>query len=161
MSERPWCSGCLTADDPAKEASDDEFYHRMEERWGVGGFTFYGAYGDIVLDSESNDRVAEFVRKKIAGIVHDPELAAKLTPHNTIACKRPCLDTLYYETFNQPHVHLVDVSETPIERISEAGVVVDGREYPVDAIVYATGFDADDRNAAAHEHHRARWHAAR
>ncbi|WP_419922829.1 flavin-containing monooxygenase [Candidatus Poriferisodalis sp.] len=129
-------------EDPAKEAGDDEFCQRMEQRWEVGGFTFYRAYGDIALDPESNNRVAEFVRNKIAGIVHDPEVAAKLTPHNTIACKRPCLDTHYYETFNQPHVDLVDVSETPIERICEAGVVVDGREYPVDGIVYATGFDA-------------------
>ena len=129
-------------EDPAKEAGEDEFYQRMEQRWEVGGFTFYRAYGDVVLDAESNNRVAEFVRNKIAGVVHDPEVAAKLTPHNTIACKRPCLDTQYYETFNQPHVDLVDVSKTPIERISEAGVVVDGREYPVDTIVYATGFDA-------------------
>ncbi|MCY4516585.1 MAG: NAD(P)/FAD-dependent oxidoreductase [Acidimicrobiaceae bacterium] len=130
------------SEDLAKEASDDEFARRMEQRWAVGGFTFYRAYGDIALDAESNDRVAEFVRRKIAEVVHDPEVAAKLTPHNTIACKRPCLDTHYYETFNEPHVNLVDVSATPIERISPAGVVVDGTEYPVDAIVYATGFDA-------------------
>ena len=126
----------------AKEAEAEEFYERMQERWDVGGFTFYRAYGDIALDAESNDRVAQFVRDKIGEVVDDPEVAAKLTPHNTIACKRPCLDTNYYETFNQPHVQLVDVSENPIERISPAGVVVDGREYPVDAIVYATGFDA-------------------
>ncbi len=126
----------------AKEASATEFDERMQERWDVGGFTFYRAYSDIGLDAESNGRVAEFVRGKIAGIVDDPETAAKLTPHNTIACKRPCLDTNYYETFNLSHVHLVDVSETPIDRISAAGVVVDGQEYPVDALVYATGFDA-------------------
>ena len=129
-------------EDFAKEASAAEFDDRMQERWDVGGFTFYRAYGDISLDAESNGRVAEFVRGKIAEVVDDPETAAKLTPHNTIACKRPCLDTNYYETFNLPHVHLVNVSETPIDRISAAGVVVDGREYPVDALVYATGFDA-------------------
>ena len=129
-------------EDLAKEASATEFDERMQERWEVGGFTFYRAYSDIGLDAESNGRVAEFVRGKIAEIVDDPQTAAKLTPHNTIACKRPCLDTNYYETFNLPHVRLVDVSETPIERISAAGVVVDGEEYPVDAIVFATGFDA-------------------
>ncbi len=128
--------------EPAKEASAEEFKERMEQRWEVGGFTFYRAYGDISLDAESNDRVAEFVRRKIAEIVDDPHTAAKLTPHNTIACKRPCLDTNYYETFNLAHVRLVDVSATPIECISAAGVVVDGEEYPVDAIVFATGFDA-------------------
>ncbi len=130
------------SEDLAKEASDESFNERMQERWEVGGFTFYRAYGDVALDAESNGRVAEFVRGKIAEIVDDPETAAKLTPHNTIACKRPCLDTNYYETFNQPHVRLVDVSDSPIERISAVGVVVDGQEYPVDALVYATGFDA-------------------
>ena len=129
-------------EDAAKDLSEQDFNDRMEERWEVGGFTFYRAFGDVVLDAESNERVAQFVRDKIAKVVDDPEMAANLTPHNTIACKRPCLDTHYYETFNQPHVSLVDVSETPIERISPAGVVVDGQEYPVDAIVYATGFDA-------------------
>ena len=129
-------------EDLAKEASEQEFAECLEERWDVGGFTFYRGYSDIILDTESNDRVAEFVRGKIAQVVDDPEVAAKLMPHNTIACKRPCLDTHYYETFNQPHVRLVDVSQTPIERISEKGVVVAGQEYPVDAIVYATGFDA-------------------
>lgn len=129
-------------EDAAKDLGEQEFNERMEERWEVGGFTFYRAFGDVVLDAESNERVAQFVRDKIGEVVDDPEMAAKLTPHNTIACKRPCLDTNYYETFNQPHVHLVDVSATPIERISPAGVVVDGTEYPVDAIVYATGFDA-------------------
>ncbi len=130
------------SEDLAKEATEDEFARRMEERWAVGGFTFYRGYGDIVFDAESNERIAAFVRGKIADIVDDPEVAALLTPHNTIACKRPCLDTRYYETFNQPHVRLVDVSQTPIERICAAGVVVDGQEYPADAIVYATGFDA-------------------
>ena len=130
------------SEDLAKEARPDEFVERLEHRWEVGGFTFYAAYGDIALDPDSNQRVAEFVRSKIANAVHDPDVAAKLTPHNTIACKRPCLDTNYFETYNLPHVHLVDVSESPVERISPAGVVVDGQEYAVDVIVFATGFDA-------------------
>ena len=130
------------SEDLAKEARPDEFVERLEHRWEVGGFTFYAAYGDIALDPDSNQRVAEFVRSKIADVVRDPEVATKLTPHNTIACKRPCLDTNYFETYNLPHVHLVDVSESPVERISPAGVVVDGQEYAVDVIVFATGFDA-------------------
>ncbi|WP_420623436.1 flavin-containing monooxygenase [Candidatus Poriferisodalis sp.] len=130
------------SDDLAKDADPDEFVERLERHWEVGGFTFYGAYGDTALDPESNQRIAEFVRAKIADAVHDPEVAAKLTPHNTIACKRPCLDTSYFETYNLPQVRLVDVSESPIERISPAGIVVDGQEYAADAIVFATGFDA-------------------
>ncbi|WP_419552745.1 flavin-containing monooxygenase [Candidatus Poriferisodalis sp.] len=130
------------SDDLAKDADPDEFVERLERHWEVGGFTFYWAYGDTALDPESNQRIAGFVRAKIADAVHDPEVAAKLTPHNTIACKRPCLDTSYFETYNLPHVRLVDVSESPIECISPAGVVVDGQEYAVDTIVFATGFDA-------------------
>ncbi len=126
----------------AKETAEDDFIAQMEQRWETGGFTFYGAYSDIVLDKQSNERVAEFVREKIAGIVKDPEIAALLTPDNTIACKRPCLDTDYFEAFNLDHVHLVDVSEQPIDRITATGVQVGDEHYPADVLVLATGFDA-------------------
>lgn len=131
-----------STEDIAKDAADEEFAERLEHRWEVGGFTFYRAYADVALDADSNGRIAEFVRQKIADVVHDPDVSSKLTPHNTIACKRPCLDTNYFETYNLDHVHLVDVSETPVERISPEGVVVEGTEYPADMIVFATGFDA-------------------
>ncbi len=57
-------------------------------------------------------------------------------------CKRLCVDTGYFETYNLPHVKLVDVSKTPIERFTADGIEVDGTEYPLDAIVCATGFAA-------------------
>jgi len=57
-------------------------------------------------------------------------------------CKRLCVDTGYFETYNLPHVKLVDVSKTPIERFTKDGIVVDGTEYKADAIVSATGFAA-------------------
>ncbi len=126
----------------AKEADEDEFWACMEQRWETGGFTFYGAYYDISLDKESNERVAGFVRTKIASIVKDPAIADLLTPDNTIACKRPCLDTGYFEAFNKDHVHLVDVSTHPIDRITKTGVQVGDKHYPVDMLVLATGFDA-------------------
>jgi len=78
----------------------------------------------------------------IRGIVKDPATAELLCPSNVFGCKRLCVDTGYFETYNLPHVKLVDVSKTPIERFTADGIEVDGTEYPLDAIVSATGFAA-------------------
>ena len=82
------------------------------------------------------------MRGKIREIVRDPAVAEKLSPKQVIGCKRLCVDTGYYATFNRPNVSLVDVSETPIEAITPRGVRVAGALHEVDAIVFATGFDA-------------------
>jgi cation diffusion facilitator CzcD-associated flavoprotein CzcO len=82
------------------------------------------------------------VRAKIREKVRDAKVAELLAPKNTIGCKRLCIDIGYYETFNRPNVTLIDVSESGIEAITRQGVKVEGREYKVDAIVFATGFDA-------------------
>ena len=95
-----------------------------------------------MIDPNSNERVAEYVRSHIAATVTDPATAALLSPDNTIACKRPCLDTQYYETFNKDHVTLVDISTTGIERITSDGVSANGTAFEFDALVFATGFDA-------------------
>ena len=129
-------------EDSAREASDTEFRARMDERWDYGGFSFYRSYIDIVVDPESNERVADYVRGHITAKVDDPELATLLSPTNTIACKRPCLDTHYYETFNSSHVQLIDISDHEIETITPHGLRVRGEEFTFDALVFATGFDA-------------------
>ena len=129
-------------EDLASEATETEFEARMNERWEYGGFGFYRSYIDILLDPQSNERVAEYVRGHIAAKVDDPTTAALLSPSNTIACKRPCLDTDYYETFNAEHVHLIDVSDHEIEAITPTGLRVNNREYEFDSLVFATGFDA-------------------
>ncbi|HZZ87653.1 MAG TPA: cyclohexanone monooxygenase, partial [Caulobacteraceae bacterium] len=86
---------------------------------------------------------AEFVRGKIREIVKDPAVAEKLAPKTyPVGSKRLCVDTGYYATFNRDNVTLVDLTEEPIERITPAGVKTGAREYAVDAIVYAIGFDA-------------------
>jgi cyclohexanone monooxygenase len=82
------------------------------------------------------------VREKIRATVKDPQVAELLAGKSIAGCKRLCVDSGYYETFNRDNVTLVDISGTPIERITPAGVQVGGHEYAVDAIVYATGFDA-------------------
>ncbi|MDX2156311.1 MAG: NAD(P)/FAD-dependent oxidoreductase [Hyphomicrobiaceae bacterium] len=113
-----------------------------ERRWQRGGLTFLGAYGDLLSDEAANRTAAEFVRRKIRGIVADPAVAQRLMPTTAIGGKRLCVDLGYYETFNRPNVSLVDVSRTPIERITGTGIVVDGKEHEADIVVLATGFDA-------------------
>ena len=113
-----------------------------EDYWRRGGLGFLGAFSDLLLTKDSNDTVAEFVREKIRAVVDDPDVAKLLCPDNVFGCKRLCVDTGYYETFNLPHVNLVDVSETPVERFTAKGLEVDGQAYEFDVIVCATGFAA-------------------
>jgi cyclohexanone monooxygenase len=126
----------------ALETPPEERTREYETRWQRGGLSFLGAYKDLMVDQEANDTAADFVRAKIREKVRDAKVAALLAPKNTIGCKRLCIDIGYYETFNRPNVTLIDVSEMPIEAITRQGVRVEGREYKVDAIVFATGFDA-------------------
>jgi cyclohexanone monooxygenase len=128
-------------DASAVEVDETERERQFERRWNEGGLTFMGAFNDLLINPAANELAAEFVRGKIAGIVRDPDVAARLMPKTVVGCKRLCLDTGYYDTFNRENVTLVDVSETPIE-ITAAGIRVGDDEYDLDAIVYATGFDA-------------------
>jgi cyclohexanone monooxygenase len=126
----------------ALEVDDETREKRLAERWEQGGLTFLGAFNDLLLNPAANETAAEFVRRKIRETVKDPEVAERLTPRTVIGCKRLCLDTGYFETFNRANVTLVDVGTTPIEKVTPRGLCVDGREYEVDCIVFATGFDA-------------------
>ena len=128
--------------DAFEEVSPGDRRRRFEERWEHGGFSFMASFADLLQSQEANDAAAGFVREQIRGIVHDPEVADRLSPHNVIGCKRICLDSGYFETYNRPDVSLVDVSSSAIERITRSGVRVDGRDHELDAIVFATGFDA-------------------
>jgi cyclohexanone monooxygenase len=126
----------------AAEASDEELQREYEWRWARGGLSFLGTFADLLVDRKSNDTAAEFVRGKIREVVHDPAVADALAPLSVFGCKRLCIDTGYYETFNRPNVTLIDVSRTPIETITSDGLIVDRKGYALDAIVLATGFDA-------------------
>ena len=127
---------------PAGEATAEERQAEFEMRWQRGGLPFLGAYGDLIVEPSANEMAADFVKAKIREIVDDPDTAELLCPKTLIGCKRLCLGTNYYETFNRPDVSLVDVSETPITEITPTGVRVGDRTYDVDVIVFATGFDA-------------------
>jgi cyclohexanone monooxygenase len=129
----------------ALAATPEEREAAFEERWRIGGFSFLGAFYDIMLDDRANALAAEFVRGKIRQIVTDPETARLLCPTQPIGCKRLCIDSVgYYETFNRPNVRLVDVSgDNAIGEITPTGLRTrTGEEHPFDTLVLATGFDA-------------------
>jgi cyclohexanone monooxygenase len=128
----------------ALQVPEDERNRRFQKGWDEG--TLYGpftAFNDIVANQASNDLAAEFVRDKIREKVDDPEIAETLCPYDyPLATKRMCLDTGYYETFNEPHVTLVDLRRDPIATITETGIDTATGSHRFDAIVFATGFDA-------------------
>ena len=129
-------------DQAALEDAEESRARNFAKRWERGGFGFLSAYNDLIVNRDANDTAAGFVRERIRETVADPATAELLCPDNVIGCKRPCLDTGYFETYNRPNVELVDVRANPIERITREGIVVAGREHAVDCIVFATGFDA-------------------
>ncbi|MDP9235875.1 MAG: NAD(P)/FAD-dependent oxidoreductase [Chloroflexota bacterium] len=83
----------------------------------------------------------EEIRARVEAIVNDPETAEALKPYYRQFCKRPCFHDEYLDTFNRPNVTLVDTKGRGVERITEHGVVVDGVEYELDCLIYATGFE--------------------
>lgn len=115
---------------------------KLDEYWDLGGLPFLGAFNDILFDEEANAEVARYWRSRIDEIVDDPEIAELLTPDEFFGCKRLCAGTDYYETFNRDNVSLVDVSDQGIECLTSAGLRAEGVDYDLDAIIYATGFDA-------------------
>jgi cyclohexanone monooxygenase len=133
-----------TIADSAFDLSDEEREAAYEGKWrrgGAGGIPIL--FGDSLTNPKSNECAAEFVRRKIRQIVKDPQTAEDLTPRDhPIATKRICLDTDYYATFNRDNVSLVNLKRTPIEEVTPASIRTSEREIPLDAIVFATGFDA-------------------
>jgi cation diffusion facilitator CzcD-associated flavoprotein CzcO/acetyl esterase/lipase len=124
--------------------SDAEREAAYEEAWRKSGIMeFLGTYADHLASPVANDFLAEFVRNKIRGIVKDPVTAEALCPKNhPIGTKRLCVDSGYYETYNRPNVQLVDLRAKPLATITETGVAFGDEVLEVDAIVFATGFDA-------------------
>ena len=132
--------------DPRKtlEVPKEERLALYEELWAQPGFKkWLGNFHDIMTNREANEDFAEFVRNKIRARVKDPVVAEKLVPKDhPFGSKRIPLETEYYEAYNRDNVVLVDLKETPIERITPKGIKTSEKEYEFDVIIYATGFDA-------------------
>lgn len=127
----------------ALEVSNDERQREFDRRWQVGGLGYIASYSDILSDDEANEHAAEFVRQRIREIVDDPQTAEKLVPDSyPIGTKRLCIDSGYFETFNEPTVSLIDARDEAIVEVTQSGVKTTGAEYQLDSLVLATGFDA-------------------
>ena len=83
----------------------------------------------------------EQIRARVDAVVRDQKKAAALKPYYNQFCKRPCFHDQYLDTFNRPNVHLIDTDGKGVERITEHGVVANGKEYEIDCLIYATGFE--------------------
>lgn len=125
----------------ALEYSEDERNQMYEASWQRGGIGFTATFFDLFDTLEANETACKFVRKKIHQLVKDPVTAEALCPYDPIGCRRLIVCDGFYEAFNRDNVSLVDVSESPIERIVPEGIVVAGKTYELDVILLATGFD--------------------
>jgi cation diffusion facilitator CzcD-associated flavoprotein CzcO len=127
----------------ALDSTPEERLALYEAAWEKGGLQFRATFHDLLVSKEANDTAAAFLRGKIKEIVKDPATAAILSDiDHPYAAKRPPIDTNYFETFNRDNVALVDLRAEPIERITPSGILTTRGEYPLDIIVFATGFDA-------------------
>ncbi len=128
----------------ALQVSDGERRAAYETAYASGDLLAFGAaYSDIIVNPEANKTVCDFLCGKIRTIVRDPRIADALCPKDHFyGTKRPCIDTHYFETYNLPHVHLVDLRKEPFVGITECGIDTELRSFSFDAIVHATGFDA-------------------
>jgi cation diffusion facilitator CzcD-associated flavoprotein CzcO len=128
----------------AFEVSDAEreaFYEKLYAERGFG--IWQGNFKDILTDRAANQTISDFVARKIRERVKDQKVAEKLIPKNHgFGTRRLPLETFYYEVYNRDNVELVDITETPIERITASGIRTSEKDYAFDIIIFATGFDA-------------------
>ncbi len=129
---------------PFAEIPEAERNEIMEKMWADGSLAFWvGTFREVFTDPEVNAIISAFVRDKIRARLKDPKVAEKLIPTDYgFGTRRVPLETKYYEAFNQDNVELVNLRETPIERITASGVKTAAAEYELDVLVFATGFDA-------------------
>ncbi|SDH61948.1 flavin-containing monooxygenase [Pseudonocardia oroxyli] len=133
--ERPRPSALMDSPEERRKTYD-EFY-------GKGGFRILAStYGDLLFNKASNDTIADYLRDRIRDRVDDPKTADLLCPtDHPYGTKRAPFETGYFEVYNRDNVELVDVSSSPIERLTETGLKTATGEYELDIVILATGFD--------------------
>jgi cyclohexanone monooxygenase len=125
------------------DVGPDEQRTIMQRAWDVGGNAMQVTFKDLLADQATNDVVSGFMRAKIRETVKDPALAELLCPKDyPFGAKRVCKDTNYYETFNRDNVTLVDLRSEPLSGLYPGGLQTTRAAYPLDSIIFATGFDA-------------------
>ena len=129
---------------PALSEPPAEVEANLMERWRAGGgMPFLGAYTDVLVDRSANEIVAEFMRDRIRETVGDPGVAELLCPRTyPVGAKRLCQSDDYFAMFNRPNVTLVDIRSAPISSVGPDGLRTASKAYELDALVFATGFDA-------------------
>jgi len=127
-----------------RDATPEERRALWDELYATPGFAIMASnFPDIFVDEDANREISEYVARRIRERVKDPTVAEKLIPKDHgFATQRLPLETNYYEAYNRENVHLVDLSETPIERFTQRGVQTTDRHYALHLMVFATGFDA-------------------
>ena len=144
-AQTPFCiGGHPRPTKKAFEVTEQERQATYETKWAKGGaISFLYTYTDLLVNKEANETAGEFVRQKIRHIVKDPLTAETLCPtDHYIGTKRLCVDTGYFETYNRSNVQLVNIKKSPIKEIESTGVKTQDKTYALDAIIFATGFDA-------------------
>ncbi|MGK2914043.1 MAG: cyclohexanone monooxygenase, partial [Porticoccaceae bacterium] len=126
------------------DVSPEEREAIFEKLYGEPGFGIWlGNFYDIMTDEKANAIITDFIARKIRERVKDPKVADILIPKDHgFGMKRVPMETKYFEVYNQPNVTLVDLRATPIERVNATGIKTSDKQYDLDFIVYATGFDA-------------------
>jgi cation diffusion facilitator CzcD-associated flavoprotein CzcO len=139
-------SGFIHNPDPRRgvEVSEQEREEFWEKLYKAPGFGIWiGNFRDLVTDRQTNAWMSDFIARKIRQRVKDPGVAEKLIPKDHgFGTRRVPLESGYFEIYNQANVELIDLRETPIERITPTGIRTAQRDFEFDMIIYATGFDA-------------------
>ena len=144
--DRAWNSatglGFMPNKTSALDVTPEEREKAYEAAWNRLGFGFALTYYDILLNKQANDTAADFIRRKISGVVNDPVLRDKLLPKNhAFAARRPSVDSGYFQAFNRDNVELADVRESPIVEFTPEGIRTTAKLHEFDMIIFATGFD--------------------
>ena len=128
----------------ALDVTHEERTAEYTKRWdnSASPQEFGSSYKDIRINMEANETAANFVKGKIQEIVDDPTVADMLLPKDPIWCKRLCVDTNYFQTYNRDNVTLVDIKKAPVKSLVENGLETSENIYDLDVIIFAIGFDA-------------------